>query len=527
MSIKITSVEYNNYNDYLLNETILDYQEYYLSKESNIYKVIIYKRNKDIIIKCKNYQLSIDINNLQELTRSYFNNIDEAFDFISELFEENKVSIKQIMIKRELKLKFPIYVYNKEKEFEFILVYNKDNTDLIVKHLNNIYKLLKLDINDLSKAKKESTITNEAFGDTKSITNKSSSLLDNNNTLNSLICNLHGSEYFEEPKDIKFLKSAVNDSYAKYVLDNTFNVFKSIDDIIYLIYTNKNKSIITYDLEQDKKLKEKVNAHNEYISNFRNYLDNKNKRDLILSISCKDNNIKLWNVKNLELLANIENINEKGELNSACFLNDNNQNLILSSNEVEEQEYPEPIKVFNFNGEKIKEINDSKDTTLFIDSYYDIKLKKNYILTSNIGFSKSYDYEENRLYHKYLSDDKRGKFSLIIFNDRNITKLIESGCDGNIRIWNFHTGMLLKKIRISNSRIFSICLWNEDYLLIGCENKCIKIVKMENGKIIKSLIGHKKDVINLEKIFIPQYGNCLLSQGWTEEDIKIWYESLI
>ena len=50
---------------------------------------------------------------------------------------------------------------------------------------------------------------------------------------------------------------------------------------------------------------------------------------------------------------------------------------------------------------------------------------------------------------------------------------------------------------------------------------------MENGRIIKSLIGHKRDVINLKKIFIPQYGNCLFSHGWTEEDIKICNESLI
>ena len=36
--------------------------------------------------------------------------------------------------------------------------------------------------------------------------------------------------------------------------------------------------------------------------------------------------------------------------------------------------YYESIKVFDFNGKKIKEMNDSKDNTVFIDSYYDNKI---------------------------------------------------------------------------------------------------------------------------------------------------------
>ena len=43
------------------------------------------------------------------------------------------------------------------------------------------------------------------------------------------------------------------------------------------------------------------NSHNQYITNFRHYLEEKNKRDLIMSISCQDNNIKIWNVNKLEI----------------------------------------------------------------------------------------------------------------------------------------------------------------------------------------------------------------------------------
>ena len=33
----------------------------------------------------------------------------------------------------------------------------------------------------------------------------------------------------------------------------------------------------------------------------------------------------------------------------------------------------EPLKIYNFNNEKIKELNESNDCTLFIDTYYDKK----------------------------------------------------------------------------------------------------------------------------------------------------------
>ena len=517
MPIRGSSVRYDDIDDYILNEAIIDFQEYYLIKDNIIYKFIIYKKNKELIIKYRNYQISFDINNLQKLTKSYFNNIDDAFEFVTNLFEDNKVILGNINPKKEMKLKIVIFCYNKEKEVEITLSYNKDNNDLITKHINIIYEIIKSEIDN----KKESKYLKETIDKNK--TNINSSFVDISvMSLNEILLDLE-SEKFKNPSDIKFKKNVVNDSYAEFVLCNTFTVFKSIDNLIYLIYTNKNKSIITYDLEQNKIIKERVKAHNEYISNFRNYLDNINKRDLILSISCKDNNIKLWNLKNLELLTNINNINRKGELNSACFLNNNNQTFIISSSDVEEPDTPEPIKVFDLNGNNVKEIKNSKEITFFIDSFYDTTIRKNYIITSNVGYSKSYDFQENKEYQKYISDDdKRGRFSINIYNSKNKVKLIESSCDGNIRIFDFHNALLLKIIKISNNRIYGICLWNEDYLFAGCEDNNIKLIQLENSKIIKKLNGHKKDVINLKKIFIQPYGECLLSQGWMEGDIKIW-----
>ena len=143
---------------------------------------------------------------------------------------------------------------------------------------------------------------------------------------NNLNCNNNVQEnilFKSNPKDITIFRDLTKDSYS-FFIENTFIVFKSINDILYLIYTNENKSLISFNIIENNLINEIKNAHNEYITNIRYYYNKTNKRDLILSISCNDNNIKIWNINNLECLLNLTNIYKTGYLYSACFLNDNN-----------------------------------------------------------------------------------------------------------------------------------------------------------------------------------------------------------
>ena len=125
-------------------------------------------------------------------------------------------------------------------------------------------------------------------------------------------------------------------------------------------------------------------------------------------------------------------------------------------------------------------------------------------------------------YHKYYDKDNRPHCSIIIYNKDDIIKLIDSCDDGNIRIWNFHTGTHLNRIRVNNEYIFGICLWDEDYLFVGCKDKIIKLIDLNNGIIIKDLYGHKNNVIAVKKINHPKYGDCLISQGVGCDEIKLW-----
>ena len=337
--------------------------------------------------------------------------------------------------------------------------------------------------------------------------------------------NIFKCEYKTNPTNIEYYSDLTKDSYCQYsFLDNIFNIFKSINNILYLIYTNEMKSIFFYDLINNQKINEIKKAHKMTIFNIRHYLDTINKRDLIISISF-GNNIKLWNINNLECLFYFNHIYDCGTIYSACFINDNNKNYIITSN----SDFPSNfgmIKIYDFEGNKIKEINESNDSTFFIDIFYDKKIRKNFIITGNYDYVKSYDYSDNKVYHKYCDSidhekDKSVHISITINDFKNVIKLIESSYDGNIRIWNFHSGDLIKKIYISAYQLNGICLWNNKYLFVGCHDKNMKLINLDNEEI-KDISGHKHYVLAIKKVIHPKLGECLISQGSLNDQIKLW-----
>ena len=192
-----------------------------------------------------------------------------------------------------------------------------------------------------------------------------------------------------------------------------FIVFNSVFNNLLLIYSNFTRSIIFLDVNNNVKMWEIKNAHNnEYIINFRHFFDQKNNRDLFLSISEKDSNVKLWNINNVELLQDFQNVYAGGRLKSVCFLNNNKQIYIIAGNE---DEYY-GINVFDLNGNFIKNIYSEKDQVLFIDSYNEFKANKNLIIAGNYYDVKSYDFDKGEIYHIYKdkNDNTYEHVSLII-----------------------------------------------------------------------------------------------------------------
>ena len=85
----------NNKNDYNMN--CLDYQNYYLIKDNSVYKFRVEKRNEEVAIICSNYEFVFNNNILQIFTHKISNDIDDEYEYIKILFEQNKISIKKII----------------------------------------------------------------------------------------------------------------------------------------------------------------------------------------------------------------------------------------------------------------------------------------------------------------------------------------------------------------------------------------------------------------------------------------------
>ena len=326
------------------------------------------------------------------------------------------------------------------------------------------------------------------------------------------------------PQNIKYITDIALDAYGSSY-DNTFLIFKSIQNIYHLIYSTLKKSIISYDLTNQDKfqiLSEIKNAHKDYIDNFRYSYDSKNKRDLVLSLSSGDNNIKIWNLKNWECIFDINDIYKFGSILSACFLLDENldYNYIIACNF-----FMNNINIVDIYGksDKNKVIESNTSTKIFIDTYYDIKQSKYYIITGNNWNVNSYEFNEGSLYHTYELINSTNHKSISIYpdNKNNIIKIFFQCKEGFILIFNFHSGELINKIICTNNNLIGICLWDENYIFTGGKNKILYLIDIKKGKIIKAYQGHKQWICSLKIIDHEKLGRLLVTHG-LDNKIKLW-----
>ena len=70
--------------------------------------------------------------------------------------------------------------------------------------------------------------------------------------------------------------------------------------------------------------------------------------------------------------------------------------------------------------------------------------------------------------------------------------------------------------------LFGICLWDENYLFVGCKDTSIRLIDLKDGFIVKYLEGPKSGVFTVKKINHPKFGECLLSQGYEGDQIKLY-----
>lgn len=357
--------------------------------------------------------------------------------------------------------------------------------------------------------KKTKRTTKTDIKEKSKLKNQSSNQKDNKMENNEKSLSFNDSNF----SNIHYAQSIVNDirdeSLNKFSISrievNLFETFKSIDNIYFLVYVNKDNSLVFYNLNDNEKVCLFKKAHKEEIRYIKYYLDIINKRDLLLSSSPYiENNIKIWNIKNYEciLSLNVENI-----IYSSNFLYENNQINIISYN-YDYHSYHK-LNIFNLDGVQVAQIKYQHGNLLFLKTYFNKKNNKSYIITCHYSYLLSYDYTKGKTYHKYKDVGTTGDkpASAVIIDQDEQIKLIESCLDGNIRIWDFDSAKLLNKINIEYLKeLNSICVWENNYIFVGGEKGIIVLIDLKSGKIVKKIEPSTEPCISAKD---PNYINWL------------------
>jgi WD40 repeat protein len=461
-----------------------------LEQETKIEKIIIYLNR--VLGEVK--QLKRDIKKIKSHIGMYDNSEKEEENDEDEEDEDKEDENK------DLEEEEKEYRFNNEENQEYRE--NKDETQNLREKLkHNIMKLSDNKNNDKKGDKDDKEILQSP--ETQIIS------INSNNLSNNF------------PK-LSFCKYLTKKTTTKYYGDNNFTVFESINKEIILVYSICHCSILFYDIEHDILLNNIKEAHKAQITNFRYVRDKNNNRDLLLSVSDTIKNIKIWDIKNYNCILNIEKTYYDGFLFSACFLIDeiNKKGYIISVNY-----NSEPLKIFNLEGKNIRKINNCEDQSYMVDSYYNSYQRKYYIIVGNENFIISYNFEKGDEYKKYY-DNTANKclhmFFIINCKEKDVY-LIEADFQGYVRIWNFDTGVLLKKFLIGQKlKLRGICLWDDNYLYVGASDKTVKLIDLKNGEILDTL-KCGESVCTIKKINSPKYGECLLLLGKSNNgQIKLW-----
>ena len=344
---------------------------------------------------------------------------------------------------------------------------------------------------------------------------KSSLLVQNKTTKISLNYTQFVS-FTSNPKNLYFKKNICLNAHRTNTIDKVFCVFNSFQKMNLLCWGNTNH-LEFFDIDSNKIIKDISNAHTSTIFCCRHFPDNRNKIDYIITTSL-DYSIKLWNVNNFLCQTWIKSVYMTKNIFSACLLlNEYSSHSYIVTSCVNDF-----MKLYDLSG-KYKFSFGCKDiNTFFVNSYFDIKNKKYYVINGNGIDVRSYNAKDGQLYNRYQGLPRSFHTGAVIYETKTEIILVEIDGNGYIRMWNFHTAELIKAIFTSSFlNLRGICLWNYKYLIVGANDHQIKIVDIKQGKISKSFKEHTATICTLEKINSKLYGECLLSQGM-DGTIKLW-----
>ena len=301
----------------------------------------------------------------------------------------------------------------------------------------------------------------------------------------------------------------VYDGICFFVSKNKENVLAYIDA------NSENKSIIFYDIDNNKEIKKINNAHNEAIHIIKYY--DYSLYDLILSSSSNDD-IKIWNYNeclNILTISKVFNDYSLGAFSSCLIIDKNIAHIFCVGN----QKY---IKVYDANGKIFKNIGKNDESRRYIDSC-EINKKKYIISGGNKGVTV-FNYPDLTEYHRFIenNDSNFHNYAKII-KINFIYNLIDVGDFNKIKIWDFFNKTLITNLSANNSSGFGgFITINNRYLIICSFDGSIKEFDIQKIILIKSFDKqHPSEVLGI-KIIKDKNGKIYLVNYGRDENMFLW-----
>ena len=127
------------------NETILELNEYIITKDNTPIGIYIAKLKDNVLVRSISYELKLTSKNFKIDTLS-FSSIDDLYLFIKNLLEEKKVTIKEISDKM---MKVILAINN--KKFEISLKKSEETNSYVINEIFNKYSTLQENINTFNR----------------------------------------------------------------------------------------------------------------------------------------------------------------------------------------------------------------------------------------------------------------------------------------------------------------------------------------------------------------------------------------
>lgn len=308
------------------------------------------------------------------------------------------------------------------------------------------------------------------------------------------------------------LKTITKKSSGHFDLDNQFTVFKTIDNLYLLVYFNNDNDIYCYNITKNINKKVIKKAFSKEIKCIKHFFDSSQNRNLIVT-STRENKIKIFNVNNnFELILTINNIEKKrsifGEyynINCVELFEYEKKKYIIVSN-YEDLDF----KLYSFenNGQLISNVQHKKQINcvyFFID-----KINNNtpYIIFSgNDFYISSFNFLTLTLYKIYLDSDKYYYNISVKVKEIKNKNLLLCASGERVKIFDFNNANIKYNIKNKSFKsLNTISIWNDEFILVGGNDKVLHLINFKNGKYIKYLYKFKDRITTIKKLYIEEYG---------------------